>query len=90
MKNFLFLITVLMGLFSCNEETRKVEYREISGETMGTYYRITLGSADSLPTQETVEIWLRNLNQALSTYIPSSVVSLFNHAEQGIGAIQSS
>ncbi|MBK8501248.1 MAG: FAD:protein FMN transferase [Saprospiraceae bacterium] len=86
MKNFLILITVLWGLFSCQEKAREGEYREISGETMGTYYRITLESTDGLPTQETVETWLLNLNQALSTYIPSSVISSFNHAQQGIGA----
>jgi thiamine biosynthesis lipoprotein len=53
---------------------------------MGTYYRITFGSTNGLPKQETVESWLRNLNQALSTYIPSSVISKFNQSERGIGA----
>ena len=86
MKNVLLLITFLMGLCACKEEPRQFEYREISGETMGTYYRITVESFDGLPTKETVETWLRNLNQSLSTYIPSSVISRFNQAKQGIGA----
>jgi thiamine biosynthesis lipoprotein len=77
---------ILVGVFSCKEKTRVVEYGEISGETMGTYYRVTLELTDGLPTQETLETWLGNLNQALSTYIPSSVISIFNQSDYGIAS----
>ena len=53
------------------------------GQTMGTYYIVTLAGVD-VPDEETdrlhrlVEAELRDINQAMSTYIPDSEISRFN------------
>jgi FAD:protein FMN transferase len=83
MRNYLYFM-LLPGLIACRQVPQG-EYTEYSGETMGTYYRITCGPGAGQPDQETIERWLSELNKALSTYDPGSVISLFNQSENGIG-----
>ncbi|PSR10256.1 MAG: hypothetical protein DA408_11835 [Bacteroidetes bacterium] len=53
----------------------------LEGETMGTYYRISLRGAAPLTLQAGVDSLLVALNQEVSTYIPSSLISRFNHGD---------
>jgi FAD:protein FMN transferase len=83
MRNYHYFI-LLLGLIACTQVSQG-EYVEYSGETMGTYYRITFAPGVDQPDQKTIERWLSELNKALSTYDPKSVISLFNQSENGIG-----
>ena len=59
-------------------------YTQMIGETMGTYYQITYQPHKTLVTQDQIEDRLIRLNQALSTYDSTSVISQFNRAKHGI------
>ena len=81
------IISILILFFfniacSANESTRFII---ISGETMGTYYRVTVKTAVT-PSLVKVQVdsLLEKLNQNLSTYIPSSKISLINSSVDGI------
>ncbi len=54
---------------------------KISGYTQGTTYNITYQDTDSTDYQPQVEQLLRDFDQSLSTYVPTSVISRMN---QGI------
>ncbi len=59
----------------------------ISGETMGTYYRVTLvGKPQQLPAKDVLTDWaddeFARINQSMSTYIPESELSVINRTEQ--------
>lgn len=59
----------------------------ISGETMGTYYRVTLaGELAKLPAKDLLTGWaddeFARINQSMSTYIPESELSAINRAER--------
>lgn len=73
-------ICLAIGLFltSCGEPPQKVH--KLSGNTMGTTYHITM--VGGKVGQEKVDSILIEVNQALSTYIDSSLISLFNQADQ--------
>jgi len=60
------------------------KYMTISGETMGTYYRISCLPVSTVPSKEDFDSLLVKLNQALSTYEPSSVISQFNRSSRGV------
>ncbi len=53
----------------------------ISGETMGTTYRITYLDAESRDFQDAVDSLLVLFNESLSTYIPDSELSRFNQGD---------
>ncbi|NND08599.1 MAG: FAD:protein FMN transferase [Saprospiraceae bacterium] len=60
-------------------------YQTTTGETMGTYYRITFQATESAsPGQRDIDSLFDQINLAVSTYVPESVVSRFNHAALGI------
>ncbi len=87
MRYFYFLITAII-LCSCQEET---QYVKISGETMGTYYNVTC----EIPTEHAaadvkaaLDQLLIDINDEVSTYIPTSTISMFNQAE-GSYAVES-
>ncbi|NND35066.1 MAG: FAD:protein FMN transferase [Saprospiraceae bacterium] len=75
-----FLVLALLG---CSAE-KGGTYQQIIGETMGTYYQITYQPVRSEVGQSQIDHLLRRLNQALSTYDSTSVISLFNHSPRGI------
>lgn len=57
-------------------------YRLVSGDTMGTYYRIQYRASESCDiAQSATDALLAQFNQSLSTYIPDSEISEFNRAE---------
>lgn len=79
---------LLVVQFSCGQTGPANKYFEISGETMGTYYRLIFGAEDRYPDKEDVDRWLQQLNQSLSTYVPNSVISEFNQSKEGLTKLQ--
>ena len=71
------LFALPLLFLACRAEN-KASYLSIEGQTMGTTYHITY--ADSLGNnyQFEVDSVLREVNMALSTYIPESLISRYN------------
>ncbi|MEE9437880.1 MAG: FAD:protein FMN transferase [Saprospiraceae bacterium] len=83
MKNYIFLagfLIVIIGT-SCKKPQG---YLRLTGHTMGTYYAITyLGDAPE-ETRNDIETILKEFNQSVSTYIPTSTISKLNKSRKGI------
>ncbi len=73
----------LVALLACGEPSQRVV---LSGETMGTYYRLTLlldsdsraGGIDAAVLEQRVSDRLQSLSETFSTYIPDSELSRYN------------
>jgi len=81
----LFVLACVVFLAGC-QPSKPVPIKELSGPTMGTQWFISLGagntntlSLDSL--QKAVEAELLAINELMSTWDPSSELSLFNAAQ---------
>ncbi len=65
--------------------SKKIEFKLISGSTMGTTYNIKYLPNNSYPSEATLKIEvdkiLRDLNQVYSTYIDDSEISLLNQTD---------
>lgn len=77
---------ILVGLFGCHVETRVGdETILISGDTMGTVYRVKVsGPPDGLTDaslQQEVDDRLKYINDRMSTYLPDSEISRFNRSQ---------
>ncbi len=82
---FLFALVITLGLSACGQ-TERSQRSVITGNTMGTYYRVTLtGTApfSQQRVQERIEQRLGELNQTFSTYLPNSALSQFNRLSAG-------
>lgn len=74
----LFLLSLLVA---CEAPTPQFV---INGETMGTYYRVSVvtdTSFDRAKTKALIDEELLAINQSMSTYIEDSEISLFNKSE---------
>lgn len=60
--------------------TAEIALTKLNGETMGTYWTVTIAEpvADSIYVQREIEGVLADVNQDMSTYIPDSAISHFN------------
>ena len=78
-----FLIFIILFLCSCDKPHLN-EYT-LSGETMGTTYRIVINSKDSIDInlQSQIDSILLSFNQSMSTYIDNSEISVFNKMDKG-------
>ena len=81
-KSPVYLFALLLGMIACQETTSTSEptlqYQEARGETMGTYYAIKYASTEIQDLKPAFDSILVVLNDEVSTYIPSSTISLFN------------
>ena len=79
----IFLIFIILFLCSCDRPHLN-EYA-LSGETMGTTYRIVINSKDSIDInlQSQIDSILLSFNQSMSTYIDNSEISVFNKMDKG-------
>ncbi len=92
----IFFVALALIFVSCASETESSEssdpgndpvvydsdsYTTITGQTMGTNYSITLKSSPEI--QKSVDSMLEVINNAVSTYIPTSTISQFNQADSG-------
>lgn len=80
------LLSLICFLFSCqSEKVRSQEaYLHLQGETMGTYYKVTYQDSQQRNFQASIDSLLEALNLEVSTYIPNSVISSFNTAEDSL------
>lgn len=72
----IFLGFVCVFLTSCMSQ----DYTEVSGSTMGTYYRVHSKCPEPIQTAQ-IESLLAGMVQAFSTWDPNSTISEFNRAE---------
>ena len=77
-------LLIFLLLFSCSSPEKDIV--TIKGNTMGTTYTIKFFPKTNNPVEieknyVLVEDILRNINQQMSTYIPSSEISTFNKSE---------
>lgn len=79
------LVAALLALTAITGCERKAQVHQWSGQTMGTFYRITLlpssGVQPSYQTAELrakVDVLLRDINRSMSTYQADSEISIFN------------
>jgi FAD:protein FMN transferase len=79
MKNFYTLILLLL-LAACSE---KEKLHRIEGPTMGTTYHIVYAGEKQAQLAVGIDSVLQSVNASLSTYIPTSTISLFNQSESG-------
>ncbi len=87
MKKALFPVLLLWLLVGgCKPDVREKgnTYARIEGRTMGTTYHITYENSDMPHLKPEVEQLLKVINQDVSTYIPTAVISKFNQSKTGI------
>ncbi len=77
-------VLFLLGVACNSTETAKHElsYKKFSGPTMGTQYNITYSDTLDRNLQKEVDELLVAINQEVSTYIDSSVISQFNQSPE--------
>ncbi|MDA3860485.1 MAG: FAD:protein FMN transferase [Melioribacteraceae bacterium] len=83
MKIKYFLISLLFLLYSCTNPIKDVVH-SISGETMGTTYSVKFISqspVNLVEIENEVNYLLKIVNQQMSTFIPSSELSLLNKSK---------
>ncbi len=79
----MFLVTSITACFPSNDSA-KTEVL-LQGRTMGTTYNIkvvsTVEQVEALKLHEKIDTVLKQVNQEMSTYIPSSEISRFNKSQ---------
>jgi thiamine biosynthesis lipoprotein len=79
---YLIIFFLISNIFACKNSNNVQKYITLQGETMGTYYSIKYKGNINL--QQKIDQELIRINQELSTYIPTSTISLFNQSDTGI------
>jgi FAD:protein FMN transferase len=81
-KNICFLCCLWICSYACQPN---LTYRQIDGNTMGTYFKVTYrGSIPEHILIFQLDSILYELNMEVSTYIDSSLISVFNQSQNGI------
>ena len=80
-----YLIGLIFILVSCSDSQKKtVAYRKIHGETMGTTYSITYKDILNKDFKKEIDQRLIELNNEVSTYIKTSIISKVNQAKDSL------
>jgi thiamine biosynthesis lipoprotein len=77
---------VLALLFSCQREAG-IKVHHLKGRTMGTTYNIKFVAPTDYPTEslhKSIDDRLKEVNMSMSTYIPSSEISVVNKSKAGV------
>ncbi len=78
------LLILAVLILSCSNSTQAADRLQIIGETMGTYYAVTIdspGEGDSeSELRKTLEARLSEINAQMSTWDDASEISKFNHS----------
>lgn len=81
---FFFFLIALMAATGCkqekNDQTGTQDYIVLEGQTMGTYYGLKYADSLGRNFQVAVDSLLEEINQGVSTYIASSLISKFNQS----------
>ena len=72
-----FIFGIVLQCFSACDQ-KQPEYKSISGQTMGTTYNIKYLSQPTEIIKSDIDSILVEINQDVSTYIPTSIISLVN------------
>ena len=80
MRVILSLVILALLVVGCQKEESN-EPIIISGETMGTYYRVTCNCPDRGINKGSFDSLLVLINASASTYIPTSIISQFNTSD---------
>jgi len=80
MKGFSICIAglLLISLFSCRPEPRKVMFQ---GETQGTYYAVTYFDPEGRDFQTKIDSILRAFDLSVSMWVPESIISKLNYGD---------
>jgi len=81
MKNLLYIFLVGL-LFSC--QTQQKELKVISGNAIGTTFSIKYLTYDEINFQPKIDSLIDAVNASVSTYIPTSDISLINRGDTSI------
>ncbi|MBA2561387.1 MAG: FAD:protein FMN transferase [Chitinophagaceae bacterium] len=81
MKSILLSILSFL-LFDCNQESTKII--KIAGNAQGTTYQITWLSENKSNFKQAVDSILQRIDQSLSTYVPTSIISRINKNDTGV------
>lgn len=80
-KQSLFFAAIALLFTTCQPENKPAAYRQVEGKTMGTYYKVTYQDSLDRDFFPAIDSLLKQVNHEISTYEPSSTVSMFNKAE---------
>lgn len=82
MKKLLTFLPILALLFACNQ-TATISHKEVKleGKTMGTTYHITYLDSAGSNYQPSIDSVLLAVNNSMSTYIPTSLISQLNNRD---------
>ncbi|PWD99940.1 FAD:protein FMN transferase [Marinilabilia rubra] len=78
MKSFSILALILLVFTSCQDNSKWIKNQ---GRVFGTFYHLTYESPEGKDLQNKVLAALDSVNQSLSTYDSTSVISLFNRSD---------
>ncbi len=82
-KNSLQILVLLTCLLIWACDPGSSEYRVVTGSTMGTYYRIVIEApVENIKVQ--VDSLLVDINNQVSTYIPTSYISVINSSDHTV------
>ncbi|MCJ8347322.1 FAD:protein FMN transferase [bacterium] len=79
-KQLLFVIVLVLFVMSYQKPT-VVDYKNISGSTMGTTYHLKFDHHETQKVRDGINSLLTTLNQSMSTYIKDSEISKFNRSK---------
>ncbi len=82
MRKLVFCFLFLLVIISCNREEQK-NFLFLEGFTQGTSYHIAYNSPDSVDYHEDLKEIFRQIDNSMSVYNPSSVISSINRNENG-------
>lgn len=80
-KNFPALI--FLFFLSCNNKTYEDNFIKIEGKTQGTTFHINYLEENSITYEKEIDSILKVIDNSLSTYIDSSLISKFNLSDTG-------
>jgi thiamine biosynthesis lipoprotein len=82
MKSILLLLPIIALFFACEQPAPKALLDvKLEGKTMGTTYHITYLDPDTVNHQNSIDSVLLAVNNSMSTYIPTSMISQFNQRD---------
>lgn len=79
-----FILIIGLFLISCQESKQSERLIRFAGQTMGTTYSVAYFSQSEQVLKKQVDSLLVQINLGVSTYIPESVISVFNKSEHSL------
>lgn len=80
-KNIIY--TFILLAFSCKNETPQENFIKIEGNTQGTTYHINYSEKNAITYEKEIDSILKVIDNSLSIYIDSSILSKFNLSDTG-------